>query len=131
MPKEFRQLWFNSYKSVASKDMLFLQMERVYKNPITKKAQFVVLLTFEITDIQVLLEWEEDFPDKSFVASDPYYIFYDGIDDNKQGLFSIGDLDLKTMDFTPELEVFITIKEDHISIDFDNGEAPELWTKMK
>ena len=131
MPKEFRKLWFNSYQSVATKDMLFLQMERIYKDPITKIGGFVDLLTFEITDIQILLEWEEDFPDKPFVASDPYYIFYDGLDDKKQGMFSIGDLDLDTMEFTPELEIFLAIEEDYITLDFDDGEVPELWTKMK
>ncbi len=129
MPKEFRDIWFHSYENPDS-EHLFLQMERIFKNPKTQKGGFLDLLTFEIADMEALLEWEEDFPGQKFVAADPYYIFFDGFDEEKRALFSLGDLDLNTMDFTPELEIYISIAKEGIIIDFDEEEEALLWKKL-
>lgn len=129
MPVPFQGIWFNHYQSSDKEYNLFLQMERIFKNPQSQKGDFLDVLTFEITDIDALLEWEEDFPNKDFVAADPYCIFYDGINEQKQGLFSVGDLDLKTMQFIPELEIYITIEKEGLRIDFQDGTEPSLWKK--
>ncbi|MGL5956291.1 MAG: hypothetical protein ACRC0X_06775 [Brevinema sp.] len=125
MPKAFRQLWFRGYQNPISKDYLFLQMERIYKN--TDQKEFVELLTFEIADMDTLLEWEESYPDSPFVAVDPYLMFFDGIDQQGQGMYSVGLLDLKTSIFTPELEIFMSPHTQGILVDFQD--KPEIWYK--
>ncbi|MGL4676882.1 MAG: hypothetical protein ACRCWI_04350 [Brevinema sp.] len=127
MPKEFRELWFQGYQNPISKDYLFLQMERIYKD--SSQKDFVELLTFEIADLDALLEWEESYPGKPFVAVDPYQMFFDGIDEQGRGMYSVGVLQLGTMVFTPELEIFINSHEKGIIVDFED--KPEVWYKYK
>ncbi len=126
LPKEFRELWFKGYQHPQTKNVLFLQMERFFKNDNQK--EFLEVLTLEIADMEALLEWEEDFPDKPFTAIEPYAVFFDGVDEQGRGMFSVGDINFKTMQFVPELEIFITPHSEGVLVDFPEDGA-EIWHK--
>ncbi len=123
MPEEFRDLWFHGYTHPATQNTMFLQMERIFN----KRKEFIDVLTIEIADEDTILEWEEDFPDKKFVAIAPYHTFFDGMDKDR-AMFSLGDIDIKTMVFEPELEIYITPHPEGILVDFQEGD-PELYKK--
>ncbi len=126
LPKEFQELWFNGYQHPQTKNVLFLQMERIFKND--SKKEMLEVLTLEVADMEALLEWEEDFPGKPFTAIEPYAVFFDGVDEQGRGMFSVGDINFKTMQFVPELEIFITPHPKGILVDFQE-EKPEVWYK--
>ncbi|MGL4367780.1 MAG: hypothetical protein ACRCTQ_05840 [Brevinemataceae bacterium] len=128
MPEMFQNIWFKSYKDTISGNKLFLAMERIFEDPSDSLSRFFDVLTFEIADMEMLLEWDEEYPDKPFTALDPYYIFFDGINLN-QGLFSLGNINLKTMQFDPELEIFISVNDNRILIDFQDDTQPIEWVE--
>lgn len=127
LPSQFRELWFQGYQHPDTKNILFLQMERIFKN--TQKTQCLDVLTLEIADMDALLEWEEEFPDKEFVAIEPYTVFFDGLDNQQRAMLSVGDINLQTLQFTPELEIYLSPHPKGILVDFQDGTAPEIWYK--
>lgn len=127
LPEEYRKLWFQGFENKETKNILFLQMERIYKDP--QQTKFLDVLTLEIADMDALLEWEEEFPDKKFVAIDPYTVFFDGIDEQNRGMVSVGEINLQSLQFIPELEIYITPHPQGILVDFQDGTVPEVWYK--
>lgn len=129
LPPQIRTLWFKGYQHQDTKNILFLQMERIFKNE--QKKEVLDVLTLEIADMDALLEWEDEFPDKEFVAIEPYTVFFDGLDDKGRAMLSIGEIDTRGMEFVPELEIYIQPHQEGILVDFQDGTPPELWKKYK
>ncbi len=122
LPEDFRKLWFKGYQNPVNHNIiLFLQMERIFKN----ENAFIDVLTMEIADEDAVLEWEDEFPDRSFVAVEPYTAFFDGMDGDR-AMFSLGSINTQSMLFEPELEIYLTLSEDGILLDFQEGE-PEIF----
>lgn len=122
MPEELSALWFKRYKNNETGDRLFLGMERILERPEDKKSPFADLLTFEIADVEDLTEWEEENPGKAFVAIEPAHAFYEG-----DTTFTLGELDLKTMMFTPEVMAEFILEKEGFTLDLQGERS--FWVE--
>lgn len=129
LPLEFRRLWFHTYHCKETGDKLILAMERIYQNTNYCNSPCADLLTFEIADMENLLEWDEEYPNRSFVAIDPSYIFFDKLINKHEGLFYLGDLDKQNMNFIPQLEISMSPLTTGLVLDFQDGTTPLIWQK--
>ncbi|MGL4388129.1 MAG: hypothetical protein ACRCTJ_01885 [Brevinema sp.] len=131
IPKHFRDIWFHSYQHNETGERLFLKMERIFEYPNNTDSNYADLLTFEVASLDDLLEWEEDHGEKEFIALEPDYIFFDGLIDEDIAQLSIGSLDRKTMDFTTDIEIFVSLTEDGIIIDYQDDDDPVYWKLIR
>ncbi|MGL4561628.1 MAG: hypothetical protein ACRCV0_04990 [Brevinema sp.] len=131
IPKEFRKIWFEQYEYSSTGEKLFLMMERIFENPNKKDSRFADLLTFEVASLDDLLEWEEEYGEKEFVALDPDYIFFDHLIESNKAQFSIGTLDQSTMEFDTSIEIIVTLVDDGIIIDYQDDDEPIFWKLIR
>lgn len=131
IPSLLRNIWFQQYQCLETGEKLFLRMERLFEHPGQKNSNFVDLLTFEVAAIEDLLEWEEEYGEKEFIALDPDYIFFDHSISDTQAQFSIGSLDHKTMEFHSDIEIIVSLHEQGIVIDYQDDDEPVLWRLIK